>query len=93
MDVMPRFHGAAGFAGGIGVLALVWFALMVALLVGVIVLIVLGIRWLVRHMEPGPPAATGRPGGDSALALLRERYARGEIDATEFEERKRTLGG
>jgi len=92
MDVMPGFHGAAG-AGGIGVLALVWFALMVALLVGVIALIVLGIRWLVRHMEPGPPAATGRPGDDSALALLRERYARGEIDATEFEERKRTLGG
>ena len=24
---------------------------------------------------------------------LRQRFARGEIDATEFEERKRTLGG
>ncbi len=30
---------------------------------------------------------------DTALELLRQRYARGEIDATEFEERKRTLGG
>jgi uncharacterized membrane protein len=43
-------------------------------------------------MEPGP-GATNRPGDDTALALLRERFARGEIDATEFEERKRTLAG
>jgi putative membrane protein len=90
---MPGFDGVAGFAGGIGILALVWFALMVALLVGVIALIALGIRWLVRHTEPGPTPAAGRPGDDTALALLRERFARGEIDATEFEERKRTLGG
>jgi putative membrane protein len=89
MDVTP---GLDGFAGGFGVLALVWFALMVALLAGVIALIVLGIRWLIRHMEPGP-GATNRPGDDTALALLRERSARGEIDATEFEERKRTLAG
>ena len=33
------------------------------------------------------------PGEDTALELLRQRYARGEIDAAEFEERKRTLGG
>lgn len=28
---------------------------------------------------------------DSALEILRERYARGEIDAAEFEERKKQL--
>ena len=41
------------------------------------------------------PAARqlGRPAEDAALAMLRERFARGEIDATEFEERKRILGG
>ena len=36
------------------------------------------------------PSASG---DDGALAVLRERYARGEIDAAEFEERKRTLSG
>jgi putative membrane protein len=82
--------------GGFGLFALVWFALMVACAIGVVVLIVLGIRWLIRHSDQGPatpPAGWGRPPHDSALATLRERYARGEIDATEFEERKRTLGG
>ena len=55
-----------------------------------IVLIVLGIRWLLRHDAGGRGAA---PVADTAVELLRQRYARGEIDATEFEERKRTLGG
>lgn len=32
------------------------------------------------------------PAEDRALTVLRERYARGEIDEQEFEERKRVLG-
>ena len=44
---------------------------------------VLGIRWLVSQ---------GRPSvHDSALAILRERYARGEISREEFEARRRDL--
>ena len=51
----------------------------------VIVALVLGIRWLVRQ---------GRPeAGDSALALLRQRYARGEINREEFEAKRRDLQG
>ena len=80
------------FGGGFGLFFLLSAGLSVAVTVGLIVLIALGIRWLVRNSEGrsgGPPA----DGDDTALALLRQRYARGEIDATEFEERKRTLGG
>jgi putative membrane protein len=46
--------------------------------------LVLGIRWLVRQGENRP---------DRALDILRERYARGEINKEEFEARKRDLGG
>lgn len=61
------------------------------------VLIVLGIalivKWLFRSgSRPGADDQGGRAGrGDRALAILRERYARGEIDKQEFEERKRDL--
>ena len=49
----------------------------------IIVGLVLGIRWLVSQ---------GRQSrGDTALDILRQRYARGEIDKEEFETRKREL--
>lgn len=49
----------------------------------VVVGLVLGIRWLVR---------TGRASSsDAALDILRQRYARGEIDREEFEARRRDL--
>jgi putative membrane protein len=53
-------------------------------------LIVLGIvvlaKWLFGGGSRGSEA-------DRALAILRERYARGEIDKQEFDARKRDLGG
>ena len=75
-----------------------WFVWLIVVAVnvviwgGLILLIALGIRWLLRanrndRYDPG--AAVG--GEDMALAVLRERYARGEIDAAEYEERRRTL--
>jgi putative membrane protein len=49
----------------------------------VIVGLVLGVRWLL---------AQGRESrSDAALDILRQRYARGEIDKDEFEARKRDL--
>ena len=50
----------------------------------VIVGMVLGIRWLVSQGRDGRPP-------DPALDILRQRYARGEIDRQEFEARKRDL--
>ena len=49
----------------------------------VIIGVVLGIRWLI-----GQGKASGT---DSALEILRQRYARGEINKEEFEARKRDL--
>jgi putative membrane protein len=47
--------------------------------------IVLAIRWMTRRDHT--------PVRDSALEILRERYARGEISREEFETRRRDLLG
>jgi len=49
----------------------------------VIVGIVLGIRWLVSQGKESR--------SDSALEILRQRYARGEINKEEFDGKKRDL--
>lgn len=58
--------------------------LWIPLLVGVVVLAI----WLLRggRLDGGDHAGRGR-----ALEILKERYARGEIDKEEFESRKRDL--
>lgn len=66
--------------GGFGLFHLLWWAL----------LIVAGV-WLVRWLI-GVGRRNDEPPADRALQLLRERFARGEIDADEFEARKRELG-
>jgi putative membrane protein len=55
------------------------------------VLIVLGIAVLARWLLGGGLRRHGD--SDTALAILRERYARGEINREEFEQRKGDLGG
>ena len=52
------------------------------------ILIILGIVVLARWLGSSGPRHGSR---DSALDILRERYARGEIDKAEFEARKRDL--
>lgn len=64
-----------------------WLAVLWLLLqLGVLLLVILGIVWLVRTLRD-----TSDRSEDSALAILRERYAHGEIDEEEFRERKRQL--
>lgn len=56
----------------------------------VIVVVVVSIVLLVRGLQ-GPARSNQSEGRAGALQILEERFARGEIDATEFEERRRVL--
>jgi putative membrane protein len=76
-------------------------ALMVLVMLAVLALIVVGIvllvRGLTRHdqVQPGPPPQVPPPGpsGKTAMQVLEERYARGEIQREEFLQRKQDLLG
>ena len=71
----------AGICMGFGMISMVLFW----------VLVVLGIVVLVRRVG-GSSVSSGPPPSKTALDILNERYARGEIDKQEFEEKKRDLG-
>lgn len=60
---------------------------MVATIAVVVVVVILLVRWLGGHGHPHHA-----PAGRTALDILKERFARGEIDKAEFEERRRVLG-
>lgn len=77
-----------GWGGGWGMIfGPIFMIFMLALVIAVAVLLV---RWL------GGPWQTTAPhhpqSGRTPLDILKERFARGEIDKEEFEERRRTLG-
>lgn len=74
-----------GWMGWGGILAMVVFALLLAAVVLAVVRLV-----FVPIVESTEPAA-GRPASDAALTELRNRFARGEIDEDEFEERRSVL--
>ena len=60
-------------------MALFWIVLLV--------LVVVGIRWLLGSNT----GQSSPPPHDDALEILKSRYARGEIDRQEFEQKKRDL--
>jgi putative membrane protein len=63
-------------------------AMMIAFWGVIILLIVLAVRWLGSVGHGSSSGSSGKRAAD----ILRERFARGEIDKTEFEERRRALG-
>jgi putative membrane protein len=62
-----------------------WIALLVVLVWALI-------RWLNTKTTVAPPQDSATPvGGPSALEILRQRYARGEIDMATFEQMQERL--
>lgn len=61
---------------------------MIIFWVLLVVLIILLIRWLLSSGQAGNP---DRSRGESALEILKKRYARGEIDKEEFDSKKKDL--
>ncbi|MBD3290758.1 SHOCT domain-containing protein [candidate division KSB1 bacterium] len=72
-------HDWGWFHWGYGFVVLFWIVL--------IVLIVWAIKYLTRNRQN--TSTTMRQ--DSPLEILKKRYARGEIDRKEFEEKKKDL--
>ena len=73
-----------------------WYAMMfgplvmILLLVTVIAVAVLLVRWFGGPWHAAAPHQT--PPGRTPLDILKERFARGEINKDEFEERRCVLG-
>lgn len=76
---MMNWGCGAGGAGMFGAVHLLWW---VVIIVGAAILV----RWLLSVGR-----AKNESAEDRALVILRERFARGEIDKTEFDTRKRDL--
>ena len=74
----------AGLGWGAGL----WMLGGLVLTIGVVVLIVWVVMSASRRVDD-----EGRRPQQTPLDILRERYARGELSAEEFEQAKRVLGG
>ena len=73
-----RMHPMWGWGWGFGMMGMMLLFWGVVIFAGVV-----GIRWLIGQ--------TKQPRGDSAMEILRERFARGEIEKDEFEAKKKEL--
>ncbi len=70
-------YGMAGGYGFGGIFMVLWWVLII---VGIVMLV----KWLSK-------SAGAEGSGNKALDILKERYARGEIDEQEFKKRKHDL--
>jgi putative membrane protein len=71
-------------------------------IIGMMAIFVWLVRWATRgypfyghgfhHVHGGCPSCGGPGRGRAALDILDERFARGEIDKAEFEDKRKLLG-
>jgi putative membrane protein len=78
------------FSGMMGGLGMGWIGMimMIAFWALIIVGLVFLVKWLIQTANKGKETVQS---GSKALDILQERYARGEIEKTEFEMKKRDL--
>lgn len=57
--------------------------------IAILVLVIVGIVFLIRYMRGY--GMEGRGAQETPMDVLKKRYARGEIDRKEFEEKKKDL--
>ena len=82
-------YGGWGYGGG-------WFSFLFMAVFWVLIVIglVFLIRWLIQASSGGRLSHFGgQTGGSKALDILRERYAKGEIDKEHYEAMKRDISG
>ena len=77
-------HQWGGFGMGFG------FIFMLLLLAAVVVVIIFVVRAFGVGGMPNAPGETRRT-GDTAVNILKERFAKGEIERDEFEEKRKLL--
>jgi putative membrane protein len=80
--MMWGYEGLGFGGGGMGIGMLVFWGLIIAAVV-----------MLVRGLGGGSSEGEVRAFHDTPLDILRERYAKGEIDRSEFEAKRRELSG
>ncbi len=85
----PGYQGPWGWhygmmSGGWGIFMFIFMLIFLALIIGAVVL-------LVRYLSPHSPQLHPKASSEDALEILRRRYARGEIQKAEFEEKRKDL--
>lgn len=76
------------FWGGMG-----WIGMLFSLLILIILalILILTVRWLLQNSRSRSQGNVSNSPSSKAVELLKERYARGEIDREEFEQKKQDL--